>query len=556
MLPTPLIPLPPESATHPPPTTASESSSQEDIFATLFSPPTPRASPAASIKLDNPAAPRPVAHARAQSSSSDFGAFVSVPATDDPLHSGGSHDSFTPNEGAPGDFFDRFVEEAKAASERSRHQVLDELLKSENDPFSLLSSSDTNESTMSTSRHSTPVPSPLPTGQSTPQPEVSLLDLPPDAPIPINAASPPTSADSIADARQSRPLHRQGNRSEFDLSPFSSSRPSGPVRSPSMPPPTPSRPAPPETQPQRAQGQSFFSPPALGPARWMSSFLSSTVRSGRTRSTDDGSPQNGYAPHPPGHASSMPASSPSHLFSPAAQTGSGTLDSAITHGSPFAATPFVPATGAPGFAGDRRWDKGFSDEYEKTNSEKKSVRLVGRKEMTTPVLSVELADMLRPQFPALARLPRSWTLLYSLDQHGISLNTLYRRCESHNGGALVVMRDAGDAVFGVWMGQGIRLSKGAYYGSGESFLWRLLPGKRLRVYKWTGKNDYVALCEPEYLSFGGGDGHYGLYLDDTLSDGSSARCPTFENEPLCSEGPRQGENVRFECVGLEVWGVG
>lgn len=52
------------------------------------------------------------------------------------------------------------------------------------------------------------------------------------------------------------------------------------------------------------------------------------------------------------------------------------------------------------------------------------------------------------------------------------------------------------------------------------------------------------------------DGHYGLYLDDTLSDGSSARCPTFENEPLCSAGPRQGEGVLFECVGLEVWGVG
>ena len=52
------------------------------------------------------------------------------------------------------------------------------------------------------------------------------------------------------------------------------------------------------------------------------------------------------------------------------------------------------------------------------------------------------------------------------------------------------------------------------------------------------------------------DGHYGLYLDETLTDGSSARCPTFDNEPLCSPGPRQGEGVTFECVGLEVWGIG
>jgi TLD len=107
------------------------------------------------------------------------------------------------------------------------------------------------------------------------------------------------------------------------------------------------------------------------------------------------------------------------------------------------------------------------------------------------------------------------------------------------------------------------------------FLWRYVEGK-LDVYNWTGKNDYVALCEPEYLSFGGGcvhflflfyllclnfeilnrDGRYGLYLDDTLLDGSSARCPTFENEPLCSPGMRKGGNVTFECVGLEVWAVG
>jgi len=49
-------------------------------------------------------------------------------------------------------------------------------------------------------------------------------------------------------------------------------------------------------------------------------------------------------------------------------------------------------------------------------------------------------------------------LLYSFDQHGISLNTFYSRCElkllSMPGamrGAVVVMRDARDAIFGAWM---------------------------------------------------------------------------------------------------------
>jgi hypothetical protein len=124
------------------------------------------------------------------------------------------------------------------------------------------------------------------------------------------------------------------------------------------------------------------------------------------------------------------------------------------------------------------------------------------------------------------------------------------------------------------------MQAGAYYGGGESFLWRADADSTssVKVWKWTGRNDYVALCEPDSISFGGGyvffsffffcpdnpelltlyvtsDGHYGLFLDDTLFDGSTAPCPTFGNEVLCGTPGRNGE-ARFECVGVEVWGVG
>ncbi|KAH9943636.1 TLD-domain-containing protein [Amylocystis lapponica] len=307
-----------------------------------------------------------------------------------------------------------------------------------------------------------------------------------------------------------------------------------------MPPSSPTR----LSRPEIERAQSAFFTPSSFSSRWVSSLLSTAAGPPlpRHRSTTSAA----------GVSDDDAAQPPTHTR--AQTTSSLPIDSAITHGSPFAPHPFTPADGAPGFAGDRQWDKGF--EFDNTSADKKGVRLIGRKEMTTAVLSVELADMLRAHLPALARLPRVWTLLYSLDQHGISLNTLYTRCQGHTGSALVVMRDDGDAVFGAWMGEGIHPSKGSYYGSGESFLWRLMGDMRLRVYKWTGRNDYVALCEAEYISFGGGDGNYGLYLDDTLTDGSSARCPTFDNEPLCSAGPRKGQNTTFECVGLEVWGVG
>ena len=48
----------------------------------------------------------------------------------------------------------------------------------------------------------------------------------------------------------------------------------------------------------------------------------------------------------------------------------------------------------------------------------------------------------------------------------------------------------------------------------------------------------------------------GWYFDETLFEVSSARCPTFDNEPLCSPGANKAGAVGFKCVGLEVWGVG
>jgi TLD len=68
---------------------------------------------------------------------------------------------------------------------------------------------------------------------------------------------------------------------------------------------------------------------------------------------------------------------------------------------------------------------------------------------------------IRTRLPALARLSTSWTLLYSLDQHGISLNTLYTRCEANreksdfgsSQGTLLVMKDSGNTVFGAWIDQ-------------------------------------------------------------------------------------------------------
>ncbi|KIY02950.1 uncharacterized protein Z520_01415 [Fonsecaea multimorphosa CBS 102226] len=73
---------------------------------------------------------------------------------------------------------------------------------------------------------------------------------------------------------------------------------------------------------------------------------------------------------------------------------------------------------------------------------------------------------------------------------------------------------------------------------------------RFKAFPYSGVNDFLIYCESGYLSVGGGDGHYGLWLDDELNSGISEACPTFGNEPLSEEGRR------FDVLGVEVWYVG
>ncbi|KAJ5111295.1 hypothetical protein N7532_001830 [Penicillium argentinense] len=73
---------------------------------------------------------------------------------------------------------------------------------------------------------------------------------------------------------------------------------------------------------------------------------------------------------------------------------------------------------------------------------------------------------------------------------------------------------------------------------------------RFKAFPYSGVNDYMMFCETGFLSLGGGDGHYGLWVDSGLEKGVSAPSQTFGNEPLSDEG------VKFDIIGIEVWYVG
>ncbi|KAJ8090703.1 oxidation resistance protein 1 [Marasmius tenuissimus] len=171
-----------------------------------------------------------------------------------------------------------------------------------------------------------------------------------------------------------------------------------------------------------------------------------------------------------------------------------------------------------------------------------SIELKGRSDRTGYVLDHELAD-------------KAASTCSSSSFSGLGPSVFDGSARDLN--KFIVQSNSGGTIFGAYVGDGLRRGSN-YYGNGESFLWKYQTGTgQFSVFKWTGRNDYFALCQDDYLSFGGGDGAYGLYIDESLLNGSSARCPTFDNPPLCSSvGIAPGKTARFDCAGLEIWGIG
>ncbi|KAG2167053.1 hypothetical protein VTO58DRAFT_101374 [Aureobasidium pullulans] len=230
--------------------------------------------------------------------------------------------------------------------------------------------------------------------------------------------------------------------------------------------------------------------------------------------------------------------------------------------------------------------------------------LVGYRESTplaSRLLEKALAEEIRLLVPPRVQLVDEWKLIYSLEQNGTSLGSLYSLSEEYRGkrgGFVLVVRDASQGVFGAYLSDPPQPHP-HYYGTGECFLWSAfrLPSLpdlsslppppsadtthmqrsttiatttkkpsltasasrsgtstpdriRFKAFPYTGENDYTIFCQQGFLSIGGGDGHYGLWLDNNLAKGISSPCPTFGNARLSDEGEK------FGILGVELWYIG
>ncbi|ORZ24287.1 TLD-domain-containing protein [Absidia repens] len=197
---------------------------------------------------------------------------------------------------------------------------------------------------------------------------------------------------------------------------------------------------------------------------------------------------------------------------------------------------------------------GKSAEIKGTTLDSRSLQLVSRYQTTRPVLEKYMAEKILSWLPRrVVASQHQWRLLYSLDQHGASIQTLYHRVGNKGPCLLAIQDDDGD-IFGAFISESMKVST-SFYGSGESFLWKvkqLMIGKQqvgcLERYPWTSKNNYFIYSDKNLIGFGNGNGQFGLCLDEGIENGTTSPCPTFDNPCLAS-------SANFKCIGLEVWAV-
>ena len=167
------------------------------------------------------------------------------------------------------------------------------------------------------------------------------------------------------------------------------------------------------------------------------------------------------------------------------------------------------------------------------------------------------------------------TLVYSSEEHGISLSTFYTKSELYEPTILVVKTKTGE-IFGAycstsWAERNAKDERGqrqAYFGTGETFLFKLSgrdgDDEGSVKYPWVNlkgtSNGEEKLSKAEehakelfmcgqfdMVAIGGGGGN-GIYIDSSMTFGKTEHCKTFDNPPLCEKGD-------FQIAIIEVYGL-
>ena len=141
----------------------------------------------------------------------------------------------------------------------------------------------------------------------------------------------------------------------------------------------------------------------------------------------------------------------------------------------------------------------------------------------------------------------SWTLLYSLYEHGADFGTFYHRIEGYQKTIIVVQTDTNE-IFGGYATGEWRINPHNFGGTGQSFLFKF-SNDALQHFGWTECNEFFMRCAEDQIAMGGGGDGFGFVLDKDFITGGSCRCATFDNEPLTTS-----STGTFKIINVEIYG--
>lgn len=145
-----------------------------------------------------------------------------------------------------------------------------------------------------------------------------------------------------------------------------------------------------------------------------------------------------------------------------------------------------------------------------------------------------------------------WKRIYCLARDGDDFGEFLRKCDKQTHTLLVVQTTRSE-IFGAYVESPWTPHHEGFYGLGQACLFQVNENETssspIRVYKWTGANRYIQVCDASsrMICVGGGGDSFGLCLEQDFSVGSTGPCDTFCNEPLCAQ-----EN--FQILNMEVYG--
>lgn len=152
---------------------------------------------------------------------------------------------------------------------------------------------------------------------------------------------------------------------------------------------------------------------------------------------------------------------------------------------------------------------------------------------------------------------KKWKRLFSSTRDGDCFTTMLYKVKGHKYTVVIVKTMQGHVCGGFaaseWASGG-----DSYYGTGQAFLFSFTrlgdeDEEELQLYKWTGSNMYIQLCDvgSTRLAMGGGGkkGCFGLAVQNNFYEGTTGTCDTFANKPLVGDG-----NDSFDILSVEIYG--